>query len=92
MRDFFRPYLLTDGRSLEGVIVFFICISNSFIYDDGVGRKIRQDRAYFLFGVWFLSVEVGIFLMGGGSFWSGNGSFHVEVGGWMWTHEKSHRE
>jgi len=34
----------------------------------------------------------GVFLKGEGSFWNRNGGFRVEVGGGMWTHEKSHRE
>ena len=39
--------------------------------------------AYFLFGVWFLSVGRGVFLIEGGSFWSGIRGFRVEFG-WFW--------
>lgn len=80
---FLRPYLLTDGRSLWGVIVFAGRPGCCFIYDEGVGRKIRQDSAFFVFWVWFLSIGRGVILMDEGSFWNGNCGFRVEVVGFL---------
>jgi len=80
MSIFFRPYLLTDGRSLWGVIDYSGRPGCHFIYDEGVWREIRQEWAYFSFGVWFLCVGRGVFLMDGACFWSGSGGFRVEVG------------
>ena len=79
MSIFFRPYLLTDGRSLSGVIVFSGRPGYHFIYDECVLEEIRQDWASFVFGVWFLCVRRGSILIEGGCFWSGNGGFRVEL-------------
>ncbi|HJJ29486.1 MAG TPA: hypothetical protein O0W87_00600, partial [Methanocorpusculum sp.] len=79
MSIFFRPYLLTDGRSPEGGIGFSGRPGYHFIYDECVLGEIRQDWAYFLFGVWFLLLGRGVFLMGEWWFWSGNGGFRVEL-------------
>ena len=40
--------------------------------------EIRQDRACFVFGVWFLCVWRGSILIEGGFFWSGNSGFRME--------------
>ena len=80
MSIFFRPYLLTDGRSLERLIVFSGRPGYHFIYDECVLEEIRQDWASFVFGVWFLCVRRGSILIEGGCFWSGNSGFRMEVG------------
>ena len=66
MSIFFRPYLLTDGRSLKGVIVFSGRPGYHFIYYERVLGEIRQEWACFVFGVWFLCMWRGVFLIGGG--------------------------
>ena len=49
MRSFFFPYLLTDGRSLEGVIVFFICVDTLLYTMTFLGGKYDESFRFRFF-------------------------------------------